>query len=114
MNDSYPPEEDTLGSRVQLMLYHRLLSNALSSYKKVIPSSDPLDFDALWQKAEVDPGSMFSPSFLRRSHFSKIQVDAEEAYSSRCLDDLVEVWHRTVESFDVVGVDKTLTLLYRL
>ena len=113
MRDTLPPEEDALGSRVQLMLYHRLLSNALSSYKRTIPSLEPLDFDALWRKAEVDPTRVFSLSFLRRSHFSEMQVDAEEAYSCRCLDQLVEIWHRTVGSFNIIGVNKTLTLLYR-
>ena len=95
------------------MLYHRLLSNALSSRKRAIPSSEPLDFDALWQKAEVDPACMFSPSLLRRPHSTQIHVDAEKAYNSRCLNDLVKVWHSTVDTANIVGVDKTLTLLYR-
>ncbi|KAG1825665.1 exonuclease V a 5' deoxyribonuclease-domain-containing protein [Suillus subaureus] len=53
---SLPPDEDTVSSQMQLMLYHRLLSPLLS------PGT--FDFDALWAKQSVNPHRSFTREFV--------------------------------------------------
>ena len=118
-----PPEEDVFAGRVQLMLYHRLLSNALSSAQPDIASSQPLDFDAFWRKAEVDPTRRFSDSFLLQAGLSDAPQAPQEGESLEnpavdlsgihCLNDLTRAWHHSVEALNAVRVDNTLTIVYR-
>ncbi|KAH9828673.1 exonuclease V a 5' deoxyribonuclease-domain-containing protein [Rhodofomes roseus] len=111
---SLPPEEDTLSSRLQLMLYHRLLSSLLrsppspTSQNSPQPSTDtfppPIDFPAIWKRLGLDPQRTFSAAFMRDAGLQAI----------KCLDDLVAAWYHAVSALNVSGVDRTLTLVYRL
>ncbi|KAF8640994.1 hypothetical protein AX17_000639 [Amanita inopinata Kibby_2008] len=101
--DSLPPPDDTLPSRLQLMLYYRLLSALLSEY----PS---FDFPAIWKKLGLDSARLFSANFLIQASL----VTNSKQGRTACLDDLVRVWHQVVESMDIVGIDPELQLVYRL
>ncbi|KAF9245884.1 exonuclease V [Melanogaster broomeanus] len=55
---SYVPRDDeTLSPRLQLMLYHRMLSSVLAP--------DSFDFDLLWRRLKLDPTKRFSDRFVR-------------------------------------------------
>ncbi|KAI0372237.1 hypothetical protein BV20DRAFT_964361 [Pilatotrama ljubarskyi] len=117
-----PPDEDTFASRVQLMLYHRLLSNLLSAAVPSIPASQPLDFAALWQQVDVNPSRRFSEKFLIQAglaHSSASQADDAEATLGlhiagvTCLNELTAAWKHAVEALHIAAVDRTLTLVYR-
>ncbi|CCL98155.1 uncharacterized protein FIBRA_00149 [Fibroporia radiculosa] len=140
---SLPPDEDTLTSRLQLMLYHRLLSNLLASHspsrsgpevEHAMPTSpvEPLDFDALWRRMSLDPTRTFSASFMRDSGlllgaeaFGSTLSNTSSDFTSgegnnhgsgqfpQCLNDLVAAWRHAVEALSVNGMDPTLTLVYR-
>ena len=114
---SLPPEEDTLSARLQLMLYHRLLSNLLAPSPSPSTSTHekhrapaPLDFAALWTRLGLDAHRAFSTRFAQ---------DAGLAPGA-CLADLVRAWHHTSAALGLRsgkcggGVDGTLTLVYRL
>ncbi|KIL71568.1 hypothetical protein M378DRAFT_65079 [Amanita muscaria Koide BX008] len=101
--DSLPSTDDTLASRLQLMLYHRLLSGLLSEYP-------PFDFSSLWDRLGLDSSAIFSTQFLLEAGL--VTDDRQERMA--CLDDLVNCWHRTAQHLDVVGVDSELHLVYRL
>ncbi|KZT73292.1 hypothetical protein DAEQUDRAFT_684244 [Daedalea quercina L-15889] len=111
---SLPPEEDTLPSRLQLMLYHRLLSSLLcpaSPKSRTRPKSPsapslppPIDFPTIWKRLGVNPKRPFSSSFMREAGLEH----------NKCLADLATSWHHAVEALHVSGIDRTLTLVYRL
>jgi exonuclease V len=94
--NSLPSDEDALPSRLQLMLYHRLLSHLLS------PS---FDFAAFWTRLGIDSSKPFSPQFVSQADLPRTRLG--------CLDDLVAAWHHDVRSLCIFGVDPVLTLTYR-
>ncbi|RDX46764.1 hypothetical protein OH76DRAFT_1419997 [Lentinus brumalis] len=114
---SLPPDEDTYASRIQLMLYHRLLSNLLATADHSIPCSKPLDFGLFWERTGVDRHRKFSDSFIQQAGLSPSSGDSsnQSPYLSglSCLDDLTAAWRHAVEALNVAGIDKTLTLVYR-
>ncbi|KAI8986091.1 exonuclease V [Trametes punicea] len=119
MRPTLPPEEDTFASRVQLMLYHRLLSNLLASAIPDVPASAPLDFTELWARVGVDPTRRFSDTFLAQAGLvpslsapeEPASTDSERGLSS--LSDLVAAFKHAVQALNVCAVDNTLTLVYR-
>lgn len=111
---SLPPDEDTYASRLQLMLYHRLLSNVLSTADSSIPSTDPLDFALLWDRADVDPSKRFSDTFLHQAGLASATEHDPSLPEMSCLHDLTAAWRRAVLPLNVAEVDRTLTLVYRL
>ncbi|KAI0706286.1 exonuclease V [Cerioporus squamosus] len=114
---SLPPDEDTYASRIQLMLYHRLLSNLLATADPSISSAQPLEFELLWERAGVDPHRKFSESFISQAGLSPSGGTSpdQSPYLAglSCLDDLTAAWRHAVEALNVAGIDKTLTLVYR-
>ncbi len=114
---SLPPDEDTYASRIQLMLYHRLLSNLLATADHSIPCSQPLDFGLFWERTGVDRHRKFSDSFIEQAGLSPSSGDSsnQSPYLSglSCLDDLTAAWRHAVEALNVAGIDRTLTLVYR-
>lgn len=120
-----PPDEDTLASRVQLMLYHRLLSNLLAPSAPSVQAPTPLDFAALWSRVGVDPARRFSKDFLTQAGLvsepaiqdAPTEATATAAQSSAdslsCLSDLTIAWAHAVEALNVGTVNNTLTLVYR-
>ncbi|PIL31323.1 hypothetical protein GSI_06021 [Ganoderma sinense ZZ0214-1] len=122
VHPTLPPDEDSFAGRIQLMLYHRLLSNALSIAQPDIASAQPLDFDAFWKKANVDPTRRFSDSFLLQTGLPDAGRTPQEGTSIdnaidlsgiHCLNDLTRAWRNTVEALNAARVDNTLTIVYR-
>lgn len=117
-----PPEEDTFASRIQLMLYHRLLSNLLSTGESRMTSNAPFEFDVLWREVKVDPTRRFSNSFLTQTGLSPPDedhaVNAGDQHGNHsglyCLNDLTSALKHAVEALNVTEIDETLTLVYRL
>ncbi|KAJ2932816.1 hypothetical protein H1R20_g4269, partial [Candolleomyces eurysporus] len=103
VKDAMPPEEDTNGSRLQVMLYHRLLSELISTEKS-------FDFVALWDRLGIDSQVEFSTGFLVQAGL----LDHNNGFSVINLDGLVDSWRRTLEASSIVDVDPNLQLVYRL
>ncbi|KAK0481838.1 exonuclease V [Armillaria novae-zelandiae] len=97
-SESLPSDEDALSSRLQLMLYHRLLSSLIST-------ETPFDFTRLWEQTNVDPALQLSESFLAQFGISP--------YAFTCLDDLTALWRNTTLKLDIPGIDPCLQLIYR-
>lgn len=93
---SLPSTEDALNSRLQLMTYHRLLSELLS------PS---FDFISLWDRLHLDPARLFSDAFLESSGLLPTAV--------RCLSDLCVLWRNSVAALNIDRVAPTLEIVYR-
>ncbi|KXN88879.1 putative exonuclease V, mitochondrial, partial [Leucoagaricus sp. SymC.cos] len=100
---SLPLAEDTLPSRLQLMLYHRLLSRLVS------PDAS-FDFMVFWQLASVDPHKQLSWRFLEQAG---LIADANE-FQVLNLADLSVLWQDLVHQLCIAGVDDKLKLIYRL
>lgn len=97
-----PPEEDTLPARLQLMFYHRLLSNVLAD---PATSTQGLNFDLFWTQLNLSPARQFSKGFLKEAGLENNDV--------KCLADVSQMWRRAVEMLHVKGADDTLTIIYR-
>ncbi|KAJ1302641.1 hypothetical protein OPQ81_002958 [Rhizoctonia solani] len=100
--NSLPRSRDTLQSRLQLMLYRRLLDKLLVPSCLVSanegPTSRRLSFPEVWVHHSLDPAACFSPSFLQESAalvFSNGLGSAAE--NAVCLNDLEDVWKATVD-----------------
>ncbi|KAG6911340.1 hypothetical protein DXG01_001011 [Tephrocybe rancida] len=101
--NSLPRHPDTLPSRIQLMLYYRLLADMTST-------SPPFDFAAMWRRLRVDPAATFSTKFLVQAGL----LDKNTNWNISCLNDLSKAYTDTVHSLGVMGVDTNLELVYRL
>lgn len=99
--ESLPSDEDALPSRLQLMLYHRLLSSLISP-------EIPFDFTRLWDETNVDPARPFSETFLSQAGSS---LGTYPAFT--CLDDLTVFWRNATLELDIPGIDPCLQLIYR-
>ncbi|KAG7088602.1 hypothetical protein E1B28_012576 [Marasmius oreades] len=97
-SNTLPSDDDTLSSRLQLMMYHRLLSNLLAKF----------DFSTLWNKLEVNPSQKFSQTFLSEAGLGELA-----SYEIGCLDDLTALWHAKLLDLRIAHVDARLTLVYR-
>jgi exonuclease V len=98
-----PSHDDTLSSRLQLMVYHRLLSDLLST-------SPPFDFATLWSKVNVQSEKPLSFGFMLQAG---LFVPGNDASKCLCLNGLTNMWYDMVETLGVQGIDRTLELIYR-
>ncbi|KZT27680.1 hypothetical protein NEOLEDRAFT_1130740 [Neolentinus lepideus HHB14362 ss-1] len=98
-----PSDDDALPSRLQLMLYHRLLLSLVSL-------SSPFDFSKLWSQLGVRPQARLSEKFLADTGLTLGEGSETEIV---CLDDLTAAWFTATERLDVDTVDKHLKLMYR-
>ncbi|KAJ3867307.1 exonuclease V [Lentinula novae-zelandiae] len=96
--NSLPGDEDTLPSRFQLMLYHRMLT-------KLMATTDAFDFSSFWQKLELDDVASFSHTFLAQTLLTS---------ETNCLHHLTDLWHIAVSRLNGAKIDSTLQLVYRL
>ncbi|KAJ3936226.1 MAG: exonuclease V [Lentinula lateritia] len=96
--NSLPGDEDTLPSRFQLMLYHRMLT-------KLMATTDAFDFSSFWQKLELDDIASFSHTFLAQTLLTS---------ETSCLHHLTDLWHIAVSRLNGAKIDSTLQLVYRL
>ncbi|KAI0320074.1 exonuclease V [Amylostereum chailletii] len=107
-NRGLPSHDDALGSRLQLMLYHRLLSGLLSP---------DFDFNTIWEKLQIDRFRRLSDKFLKQAGLrttpsKDIDIDIDVGFP-QCLDDLVDVWHTSRDMLNVSHVDPRLEIVYR-
>ncbi len=115
---SLPPSQDTYPSRIQLMLYHRLLSSLLASANSSI-RSNPLDFQLFWKRAGVDPHRKFSDTFIDQAGLPPAlgdpSSDSDQSVSRGpcCLEDLTTAWLHAVKALNIANIDRSLTLVYR-
>ncbi|KAF8846138.1 hypothetical protein BDN67DRAFT_891221 [Paxillus ammoniavirescens] len=101
-----PPDEETLSPRLQLMLYHRMLSSVLAPETFV--------FEVLWERLNLDPTKPFSDRFLQDLKWGS-------RMNNRChvdLNCLVAEWTSTVYSertrgSRLTGVSPELQIVYR-
>ena len=110
--DDLPITRDGFGSRLQLMLYRRLLCSLLSSVHPHVSAEAPLSLTGVWQHLGLDPLRPFSSPFL--SHVGRLSLpplhDRVEPF--HCLRDVVLYWRRFLRNFAVVGVAEKLSLVY--
>jgi exonuclease V len=101
---SLPSDDDAFSSRMQLMLYHHLLSALISP---------TFSFSTFWEKVQVDPFAQFSDAFLTQTGLARQTDESVVLTSAECLDDLTDLFHSTVRSLQVQGVSPTLEIIYR-
>ncbi|KAF9567828.1 hypothetical protein CPC08DRAFT_680578 [Agrocybe pediades] len=102
-NPCLPREPDMYSGTMQLMIYRKLLCELLAT-------DPPFDFSRVWEKVGVDSTEIFPTKFLVQAKL----VEDTLGFQTCCLDDMVGLWHRTVKEMNIVGVDHTLELVYRL
>ncbi|KAG9314150.1 exonuclease V a 5' deoxyribonuclease-domain-containing protein [Chiua virens] len=100
-----PPDQDTLSPRLQLMMYHRMLSCLLEP--------NTFDFDLLWNRLKLDPTKPFSTKFLKDIAWQQRQADFNDGPVH--LNRLVSDWISTVQRkrLAIRGVSQQLKLVYR-
>ncbi|KAF9451416.1 hypothetical protein P691DRAFT_699478 [Macrolepiota fuliginosa MF-IS2] len=99
---SLPLYEDTIPSRLQLMLYHRLLS-------RLVSPEPSFDFLIFWQLANVDPAQPLSWKFLQQAGL----IADKDEFQVLNLGDLSVLWHDLIHQLAIAGVDEQLKLVYR-
>lgn len=104
-----PVDEDTVPAKIQLMVYHSLLSGLLESAST---SPTRLDFRRLWKKMGLDPRRKLSRTFLAQAGMIPSEGHVPEE-SLKCLDDVVAAWQLAAEALKVDGIDDSLTVVYR-
>ena len=98
-----PSHEDTLPSRIQLMLYHRLL-------KDLVSASPAFDFNSLWKQMKLESSKVFSTKFLVQAGL----ITESDSFRMVCLDDLARAWMDMVQQLGTCEIDPNLQLIYRL
>ncbi|KAH9964155.1 exonuclease V [Russula dissimulans] len=102
--NSLPSDDDAFSSRMQLMLYHRLLSALISP---------TFSFNTFWEKICVDPSAQLSDAFLLQSGLANERDGKIVLGYPASLDDLADIWRSTVRSLHVRGISPTLEIIYR-
>lgn len=100
-----PVDEDSLSPRLQLMMYHRMLSSLLEP--------EAFDFDLLWSRLSLDPTKAFSAQFVKDIVWEQRKMDSVD--SAVHLNHLVSEWISTVRRKrpEILGVSQQLQLIYR-
>ena len=102
--NSLPSDDDAFSSRMQLMLYHHLLSKLLSP---------TFSFSTFWEKVQVDRFAKFSDEFLQQSGVAP-QIDGNVVLGfPECLEDVADLWRSTVDALCLQSVSPTLEIVYR-
>jgi exonuclease V len=100
-----PDDVDTTPSRIQLMLYHQLLSPLVSSH-----AQDRLDYARFWRRLKIDPQQPLPADFLRDAATVLGQNQSDLGFNN--LNGLTAILAKQVQNLHVSGVDKTLQLIY--
>lgn len=107
-NSGLPSDDDAKASRLQLMLYHRLLTDLLS------PS---FDFKRFWKRLSLKPFLRLSDTFLTdaglKPNLSDDSGIAVDVGFPQCIDDLVDVWRTSCDMLRIARVDASLEIVYR-
>lgn len=100
-----PLDENTLSPRLQLMMYHRMLSSLLEP--------EMFDFDLLWSRLNLSPSKPFSAQFLKDILWEQRRVDSTDCNVN--LNRLVSEWILTVQRKcpGLIGVSRQLQVVYR-
>ncbi|KZV62847.1 hypothetical protein PENSPDRAFT_692127 [Peniophora sp. CONT] len=105
-----PSDEDATSARLQLMVYHQLLTSIIS------PSFPWAQF---WQRLEIDPLSQLCDDFLEQALPILPNTDQEKLarkqYDTypRTITSLVDTFYAALTDLRVVDVNRTLTIVYR-
>jgi exonuclease V len=104
-SSNIPPDEDALSPRLQLMMYHRMLSSLLEP--------EAFDFDLLWSRLNLNPTKPLSAQFLKDINWEQRQVDPADCNVH--LNRLVSEWISTVQRkcAGLMGVSQQLQIIYR-
>ncbi|KAI0003844.1 exonuclease V [Russula compacta] len=102
--NTLPSDDDALSSRMQLMLYHSLLSALLSP---------TFSFSVFWEKIQVNPHAQFSDAFLVQAGLARESDGRVVLEYPACLDGLENLWRSTVHSLRLRGVSPILEIVYR-
>lgn len=108
-SNTIPSHADTLSSRIQLMIYWRLLSDMVSDKQE-------FDFDFLWTRLQIEPLRLFSVTFQSEIMMLMLNngLDVDGA-DINCLEALIAPFRRTVAKLQIAGnIDDSLYLVYRL
>ena len=104
-SSNIPLDEDALSPRLQLMMYHRMLSSLLEP--------EAFDFDLLWNRLNLDPTKPLSARFLKDIHWEQRQLDPTDCNVH--LNRLVSEWICTVQRkcAGLIGISQQLQIIYR-
>lgn len=101
-----PPEEDSVSPKLQLMLYHHMLTSLLTP--------EAIDFEGLWRFLEVDPTKPFSPAFVRDVWWKDSTPEDLHMDLHYLVSEWVSIIHeQKVELGRLQGVNAELQLIYR-
>lgn len=102
---SLPPDEDALSSRLQVMLYNRLLSRLLFDF----------DFPKFWASVGVSPARTLSLRFQEQTSLVLVSGIAHGAAlgQTQCLADLTHLLEQRVQQLGINGVSAMMSLVYR-
>ncbi|KAF7347977.1 hypothetical protein MSAN_01749800 [Mycena sanguinolenta] len=99
--DSVPSDEDAVPAHLQVMLYHHLLS-------RLIDTSTPFDFSALWTLLGMRAFASFSPTFLRQA----APILGGPHPVPVCLEDIVLFVRTRLIELDLPRVDDTAQIIH--
>ncbi|KAJ7058268.1 exonuclease V [Mycena amicta] len=102
--ESLPADEDTEPTKLQLMLYHRLLANLLHP-------STPFDYPRFWHLLGLDPTKPFSLVFMEQMKYILGRTDSDAI--PLCLQDLAAFVDLRVAEMQLPPLDHNLTVIYR-
>lgn len=103
-SNSLPSHDDAYSSRMQLMLYHHLLSAIIAP---------TFSFNAFWEKNRANPSAQLSDAFLLQSGLAHGSDGVVVQRHLSCLNDLTNLWRTTLRSMNVHGLSPTLEIVYR-
>ena len=106
-SSTVPWHADTLPSRLQLMLYYRLISSMLAV--------GTTHFRDVWKHESLNASKPFSSIF--KEELNKITLESGLALSfldANCLEDIVMPFHDTIDALGINReIDSSLFLVYR-
>jgi exonuclease V len=103
-SNSLPSDDDAYSSRMQLMLYHHLLSALLAP---------TFPFHTFWEKIRANPFAELSNAFLLQCGLAHESGGVVVQKYFACLHDLTNLWRTTVRLMHVRGLSPTLEIVYR-
>lgn len=107
---SLPTLDNSQNSRLQLMIYRRLLN--------VLICQSPLfDFASIWARLNLNPRGQFSWRFIEQARSvlltTSLDCNVFGPPEMNCLEDMCGIWNSYQEQLHVDGVHSTLKLVYR-
>lgn len=100
-----PPEHETVHSRLQLMIYRKLLSGVLASPS----SSEAVDLGAVWPLVGISPTENLPLSFVQQAKLHRYGPSG----TVWTLNELVRVFRDSVKTLRVAKIDDMLSIVYR-